>query len=723
MSDSASKDSARQYGSSLPDLSKLTLGPGETSEDNNCASQTSTDNHDVSTKVPAASHVPSMATATPASVPMNYVPQVPISINPHAEYSAPTGQTPPGHPATLPGFPPSGPVSQTPPGQPATFPGYPPYGPVSHPPTPPPTHPQPFGFYPYGYPPMPHTSTTPSDANGPAYWNSIQQQIWHLQQQLLHAQQPVPSSQMTSMAPPPLVPGPLGPQAASFRPVPNPVVPPVSTLPAAPKPTVPNPAPPVAHPPVAPVAPPSGITQIVSEPSIPPPVNSAIPVGLKYDVNFPLYVISQPGEFDQWLSALISHLRTSKLGHLLPNEYGSLSQPLTNGETLGLNWISANYLKKSAHPTWMTDSLKTGVTPAQTLIEAIGLHQRHNNADAMLEKLRKLKFSGDIRAFAYVAQVKQIIDPLLAMSNPALESIIKNTILRNLHGDYQPLANRFRTSITPYTIQEIFDRILAQFAAFDKTAKPASSTSTSGGNSRRKTCTHCHATNHTTARCPKAPSAGPTPSSTGPTSYRPRSSDSKAKTKRGPASYVKRNHNVNLVDPDPSEDIARHLRHATPPFTPAQFLMIDSGCHTSIVNNAALLHDVKPPDATQLAASNRSPLAVTCRGDLHLQLYNGKTLKLPAYCVPENAYNLLSTTDMEAQDAYFCATHRRIETKDEQPLAMVSQTGNYNWLSSNHVIFPDDASPTLINAVREKYPMSMVHQLFGHVNIQSIKKS
>lgn len=266
----------------------------------------------------------------------------------------------------------------------------------------------------------------------------------------------------------------------------------------------------------------------------------------------------------------------------------------------------------------------------------------------MLEKLRKLKFSGDIRAFAYVAQIKQIIDPLLAMSNPALESIIKNTILRNLHGDYQPLANRFRTSITPYTIQEIFDRILAQFAAFDKTAKPASSTSTSGGNSRRKNCTHCQATNHTTARCPKAPSAGPTPSSTGSSSYRPRSSDSKAKTKRGPASYVKRNHNINLVDPDPSEDVARHLRHATLPFTPAQFLMIDSGCHTSIVNNAALLHDKKPPDETQLAASNRSPLAVTCRGDLHLKLYNGKTIKLPAYCVPENAYNLLSTTDMEA---------------------------------------------------------------------------
>ena len=61
-----------------------------------------------------------------------------------------------------------------------------------------------------------------------------------------------------------------------------------------------------------------------------------------------------------------------KLSHLLPNEYGSLSQPLANGETLGLNWISANYLKKSAHPTWMTDSLKTGVIPAQTLIEAIG---------------------------------------------------------------------------------------------------------------------------------------------------------------------------------------------------------------------------------------------------------------------------------------------------------------------------------------------------------------
>lgn len=33
MSDTASKDSVRQYGSSLPDLSKLTLGPGETSED------------------------------------------------------------------------------------------------------------------------------------------------------------------------------------------------------------------------------------------------------------------------------------------------------------------------------------------------------------------------------------------------------------------------------------------------------------------------------------------------------------------------------------------------------------------------------------------------------------------------------------------------------------------------------------------------------------------
>lgn len=81
-----------------------------------------------------------------------------------------------------------------------------------------------------------------------------------------------------------------------------------------------------------------------------------------YQLKFPLLVTSL---FRLWL--------LSKVFLWNPfHRIRSLSQPLTNGETLRLNWISANYLKKSAHPTWMTDSLKTGVTPAQTLIEAIG---------------------------------------------------------------------------------------------------------------------------------------------------------------------------------------------------------------------------------------------------------------------------------------------------------------------------------------------------------------
>lgn len=111
--------------------------------------------------------------------------------------------------------------------------------------------------------------------------------------------------------------------------------------------------------------------------------------------------------------------------------------------------------------------------------------------------------------------------------------------------------------------------------------------------------------------------------------------------------------------------------------------------------------------------SDRSPLPVTCRGELHLQFFDGKTISISAYCVPTNEYNLLSTTDMEARGAYFCATHGCIETQQETTPAMIVQTAKFNWLSCQHIIFPDDVSPKLINAVREKYPLEMVHRLLG----------
>ena len=455
---------------------------------------------------------------------------------------------------------------------------------------------QPYGYYPpEGYPPIPHPSTTPtSDVSNSAQWISIQQQILRLQQQQLQFQPPVPSFHMNPMAPPPMVPPTFAQMPANLSQASTPTVPlATQTIPVH-GPPMPTSAPPVARPPVAPVAPPSGITPIPVEPSVPPPVNSEIPVGLKYDANFPLYVINQPGEFEQWISALVSHLRTSQLTHLLPNEFGTLSQPLTNGETLGLNWISANYLKKSAHPQWMIESLKSGVPPAQTIIEALGLHMRQHDADAMLEKLRLLKYSGDIRAFAYVAQVKQIIEPLLGVSNPALESIIKKTILRNLTGPYKTLADRFRTRLSSYPIQEIFDRLLAQYAATEtQSTSSASKHSSQRAQKRKRTCTNCNLSNHTADRCPKLTPSTSKSTSTSTSSYRPRNSAHKPSNRNESVQHA---NNVNSVVPDLNEEIARHLRRAPLPSPTNKFFMIDTGCHTSIVNDENFLHNKRSPD-------------------------------------------------------------------------------------------------------------------------------
>lgn len=283
-----------------------------------------------------------------------------------------------------------------------------------------------------------------------------------------------------------------------------------------------------------------------------------------------------------------------KLSHLLPNEFGTLSQPLTNGETLGLNWISANYLKKSAHPQWMIESLKSGVPPAQTIIEALGLHMRQHDADAMLEKLRLMKYSGDIRAFAYVAQVKQIIEPLLGISNPALESIIKKTILRNLTGPYKTLADRFRTRLSSYPIQEIFDRLLAQYAATEtQSTSSASKHSSQRTQKRKRTCTNCNSSNHTADRCPKLTPSTSKSTSPSTSSYRPRNSAHKPSNRNKSVQHA---NNVNSVVPDLNEEIARHLRRAPLPSPTNKFFMIDTGCHTSIVNDENFLHNKRSPD-------------------------------------------------------------------------------------------------------------------------------
>ena len=137
-----------------------------------------------------------------------------------------------------------------------------------------------------------------------------------------------------------------------------------------------------------------------------------------------------------------------------------------------------------------------------------------------------------------------------------------------LAGSYKPLADRFRTQTTPYTIWDIFDCVLAQYAAFDTSTKPpkAPSKAKTGSSTKQRACPICKSTNHGVNRCPQVTSsaAGKASASTPPkaaTSGQGARKPSKGKSNNS----VKRAHNVNVPVTSINSEISRHLRPSSRP--------------------------------------------------------------------------------------------------------------------------------------------------------------
>ena len=155
------------------------------------------------------------------------------------------------------------------------------------------------------------------------------------------------------------------------------------------------------------------------------------------------------------------------------------------------------------------------------------------------------------------------------------------------------------------------------------------------------------------------------------------------------------------------------------------YILLDSGAPITFVRHKSMLHNLRPSDTTTISISSCSntPIPFKQEGDLILKTLNHKSVKIHAYYTPSIDHTILSTGDLRSHHLYMNERSNTIEDQDGSIAAHFTQNNGLSWLSNRHVIFPKSTSLKTIHSLQTKFPLELIHRLFGHVNVQSLHDS
>lgn len=72
---------------------------------------------------------------------------------------------------------------------------------------------------------------------------------------------------------------------------------------------------------------------------------------------------------------------------------------------------------------------------------------------------------------------------------------------------------------------------------------------------------------------------------------------------------------------------------------------------------------------------------------------------------------------------YANAIDRILESQTGIPYTHVVKHSSLPWLANRHIVIPSITNLHIINRLIKKYPLDVIHCLFGHINAQVLKKS
>lgn len=147
--------------------------------------------------------------------------------------------------------------------------------------------------------------------------------------------------------------------------------------------------------------------------------------------------------------------------------------------------------------------------------------------------------------------------------------------------------------------------------------------------------------------------------------------------------------------------------------------MLDSGAPITLVKHKAMLHNLRPsdPESITISSCSNTPIPFNQEGDLILKTLDKRQIKNHAYYTPSIDNNILSTADLRQHDLYMNERSNTIESRDGSIAANFVSHSELSWLSNRHIVFPPSTSPKIIHSLQAKFPLALIHRVFGHVNV------
>ena len=396
-----------------------------------------------------------------------------------------------------------------------------------------------------------------------------------------------------------------------------------------------------------------------------------VPYALNPKNPSPSYPVSSSGEFPNWINTLIEHLKVNNYDDLIPNKHGVIARTPSHWEQLGLQWLFSTFVKRDFLPPWVKEAQDASVPIFTILQRAMTLAIQDTVITLIMRKLRNLNYSGREPAFIFNANVQKIIQHIPTKDYIQYESLIKDALLSALLGPYTYIEKEFRTKHQQYSIQDVYNRIAAEY--------DYNSTEYSRSISVVPTCSYCHNKGHTITNCrikgyheeshdnrsTNRSSSRPTTRSTNRSTNR---STTRSYTSK-PISKSKKTLN-NITYTTDVENDHYWLRPNSIPVEEDKHFILDSGASATVVNSSSLLHNLDNTSQTPTISSSQSiPMDCTGKGTLKLKLYNKSIIDITAYVIPEVENNLLSTHALETNGIHVQSKRGTLENADCEVLA------------------------------------------------------
>ncbi|CCD23648.1 uncharacterized protein NDAI_0B06160 [Naumovozyma dairenensis CBS 421] len=314
---------------------------------------------------------------------------------------------------------------------------------------------------------------------------------------------------------------------------------------------------------------------------------------------------------------------------------------------------------------------------------------------------------------------RKLLNSLISKGN-SLGIHIPNEVLcqriaGNLTGPYKPISDFYRMNYGMVSLEDILDQIQRTYISLKgvphshKDSTPSAQISTP--KPQPKTCEFCDKRGHTAKKCPqiielKAASE--------------RNSTARSKpTKKG---GNKRSHVHHLNSTVPPEDL-QCLRRASQPteLNINEFFVLDSAAEISVVSSK-LLHNRNDDPPDQLFGAGNEEIPVAASGNLTFKWLNSVSHCIYAIASPYVDLNLVSTNDLEAIGVIVDNRRKALVKVDtDEVLAPIIKIGKYQCVPLSFGKLPKHKSQ--VHALSKKFPLTLVHRLFGHINVKDIRKS